>query len=134
MSVRVDLSDFLNLQKKLREKIQSQDELLTRCINDIALRVLRIAARNTPVDTGLLRQSWELGPIVKKWDCYEVKIMNSIDYAQFVEYGHRLVVGGVTVDWVDGFFMLTIAENEVRKRIDRIIKLETEKYLRDVFK
>ena len=134
MSVKVDLKELKDLQKAVEDRIKNQDELLKRCVNDIALRVFRVANKLTPVDTGLLRESWDLGPIVKKGNHYEVKIMNSVDYAQYVEYGHRLVVNDVTVGWVDGQFMLTIAEDEVVKRMDRIIKLETEKYLGEMFK
>lgn len=134
MSVKVDLKDLKDLQKAVEDRIKNQDELLRRCVNDIALRVYRTLKRITPVDTGILRESWDLGPIVKKGSRYEVKIMNSVDYAQYVEYGHRLVVDGVTVGWVDGQFMLTIAEDEVVKRMDRIIKLETERYLGEMFK
>lgn len=134
MSVKIDLKDLKDLQKSVEDRIKNQDELLRRCVNDIALRVFRAANKNTPVDTGLLRESWDLGPIIKKGNHYEVKIMNSVDYAQYVEYGHRLVTKGVTVGWVEGQFMLTIAEDEVVKRMDRIIQLETEKYLEEMFK
>lgn len=134
MSVKVDLKELKNLQKAVEDRIKNQDELLKRCVNDIALRVYRTAVRKTPKITGRLIRSWDLGPIVKKGNGYEVEVKNSAPYAHFVEYGHRRVVNKVTVGWVDGQFMLTIAEDEVAKRMDRIIKLETEKYLEEMFK
>lgn len=134
MSVKINKKELKELHKAVQTKINNSDELLKVCVNNIALRVYRTANKLTPVDTGWLRENWILGPIEKNGSYYEVVIENPVDYAEFVEYGHRLVVGGVTAGWVDGRFMLTIAEDEVRKRMDRIVKKRVEKWLQEMFK
>ena len=134
MAVKFNAKELKDLQKAVQSKINNSDELLKVCVNDIALRVYRTANKLTPVDTGWLRENWVLGPIEKTGSYYEVIIENPTEYAEFIEYGHRLVVGGVTVGWVDGRFMLTIAEDEVMKRMDRIVKKRTEKWLQEMFK
>lgn len=134
MTVKFNKIELEKLQKAVQLKINTSDELLKICINDIALRVYRVANKLTPVDTGWLRENWVLGSIEKNGSYYEVVIENPTEYAEFIEYGHRLVVGGVTAGWVDGRFMLTIAEDEVIKRMDRIVKKKTEKWLQEMFK
>lgn len=61
---------------------------------------------------------------------FEIEIVNPVKYASYVEYGHR------TRDhtgWVDGQFMLTISEEEVRKSAPQILEKKLEKWLKGCF-
>lgn len=107
----------------------NQDEILKKAVNEIALRVYRLIIKNTPVDTGWLKENWDIGPIIKGNNSYSVEIKNGTDYVEYVEYGHRIVRDGVTVGWKDGVFMVTMSENAVSKRVDKIVQNIVEKEL-----
>ena len=82
----------------------------------------RIIARvkrkdRTPVVTGALRRSWKLGDIKGDGRNISVEILNGMDYATDIEYGHRIVVHGSEVGWYEGRFMLKISIDEIRKQM-----------------
>lgn len=81
----------------------------------------------TPVDTGALRASWQLGNIEKKGSSYEIDILNNQDYASFVEYGT------VERQWKykDGVFMLTKSINDVEQKINNDFNKEFENFLKE---
>lgn len=134
MSVKIDLADLKSMQANIEGLKNTQEEILKKAVNEIALRIYRIANKLTPVDTGWLRGGWNIGAIIKDGTNYKVEISNAVEYAAFVEYGHRIVVGKVTVGWVEGQFMMTIAETEVERHMDRIVKRIVERHLKEVFK
>lgn len=59
-------------------------------------------------------------------DTYVVEIVNPVEYASYVEYGHR------TADhkgWVKGQFMMTISEQELEKIAPKVLEQKIRKYL-----
>ena len=132
-SVKIDKSDFLKLQKALKEKIENQDNIIERCVNNAAARVIRATKRGTHVRSGNLRRNWKVEAAKKITNGYSAKVYNNADYANYVEYGRRRIRKGKTVGWIDGKFMLTQGEDEVKRRMDRIVKKEVEDYLKEVF-
>jgi len=56
---------------------------------------------------------WMVGEVRISGQDLEVELINNMEYASFVEYGHRLVNGA----WQDGRFMLTISMDEVNRQI-----------------
>ncbi len=70
---------------------------------------------------GTLRRGWTVGEVTKKGNVYQVEIFNPINYAEYVEYGHRQTPGRYVAaigkrlknSWVKGRFMMTISEQEV---------------------
>lgn len=60
---------------------------------------------------------------------YEVEIINPLEYAEFVEFGHRKRNNR---GWVKGFFMLTIAERDLQRNMDNIIREKVEALLNEV--
>lgn len=126
--MKTDVHELKIAKKDLEKAIGNMDQIVKECIDEIALRVYRSAVRQTPVDTGFLKGDWTLGAIVKRGKFYQVEILNPADYAIYVEYGHRIVRGGVTYGWIDGVFMLTIAEREVEKRVNRIVERRLKRF------
>ena len=64
-------------------------------------------------------------------DIYVIEIINPVEYASYVEFGHR------TRDhegWVEGKFMLTISEQEIERDAPRVLENKLKKKLGDVFK
>ena len=102
----------------------------------IAKRVAQLAIRKvktmTPVDNNILRPAWKYD-VIKKGDIYIIVIYNQTEYASFVEEGHRIVVAGKTVGWVEGRFMLKLTEDEMERIAPVMWKKEIEKEMRRIF-
>ena len=61
---------------------------------------------------------------------YVIEIINPVEYASYVEFGHRT---RNHKGWVEGQFMLTISEDEIRKSAPNILEKKLEKYLKECF-
>ena len=60
-----------------------------------------------------------------------IEIVNPVEYASYVEYGHR------TPDhkgWVQGRFMLTISEQEIQEITPKVLEAKIKKFLGECMK
>ena len=140
---KVEFSELTALRDRL-ERLQKTDfDAFCRAVTkDIAARLLRKTIQKTPVDTGELRRSWTVGDIRKQGDCYYIEVINPLEYAQYVEYGHRQTPGRyvpaigkrLKKSWVQGKFMLTLSENEIQRDMDKIIKQKLIRLLKEAIK
>lgn len=64
-------------------------------------------------------------------DTYVIEITNPVEYASYVEYGHRTRNGK---GWVEGRFMMTISEQEIKSIAPRILENKIKKLLGDCLK
>ena len=124
------LKDYRNSLGKFK---RVTDEIFMEATYEVATRVFRAPVKNTPVDTGFLRESWNIDDIKKKGSVYEIEISNDVEYASYVEYGHRIVRGGNTLGWKDGVFMLTISEKNLEKVMDKIFQRKFEKRFKELW-
>ena len=144
-----------NLEQIDREK----DEFLQSCAKDLAARLLALVIRLTPKDTGALKRGWttqragsgaeglksnsgrqfaETMKVHHFGDTYVVEIINPVEYASYVEYGHRQQPGryvpalGVRLKkgWVKGKWMMTVSEKEIQAAAPQILEKKLEKWLR----
>ena len=75
-------------------------------------------------------------------DRYVVEVVNPVEYASYVEYGHRQKPGRfvpalgkrLKSGWVEGQFMLTISADEIRADAPRVLENKLKKKLKEVFK
>jgi len=66
-----------------------------------------------------------------------VEIVNPVEYASYVEYGHRQTVGRYVPElgkklkqgWVRGQFMLTISEQEIQNIAPKVLESKIKKFL-----
>ena len=137
---KVDYKQFKNLQQKI-EKLSKADmnQFNEKMIKELAARMLAKVIKRTPVGQypaetgkkgGTLRRGWTIGQVVKKGNTFEIEVINSVNYASYVEYGHR------TRDhkgWVNGRFMMTISEQELEEDAPKIIEKKLTKYLGEGF-
>lgn len=87
---------------------------------------------------GTLRRGWAVKPPVNENGACKMEIFNPIEYASYVEYGHRQTPGRyvpalgkrLKVSWVPGQFMLTKSVEEVRSKVDVIVRRKLEKMLK----
>lgn len=87
------------------------------------LRFLAYVKPRTPVDTGDLREHWQLERFTREGDDLRIWFVNPMYYATFVEYGHaKPYNSGATPgseDWVDGYFMMTVSLAYIERNLPR---------------
>lgn len=145
--------DFQQLER-LRDKMEALEKsdyirFIESAARELAARLLAMAIKRTPVGQypkssgktgGTLRRGWTAGksgaayarslPIVKRGNFYEIQILNLVDYASYVEFGHRTVNGK---GWVAGRFMLTISEQQLQAQAPKLIERRLMAMLKEVF-
>ena len=67
-------------------------------------------------------------PVRKVGNYYIIKIINPVEYAPYVEFGHRTKSGG----WVDGKYMLTISEERLKQIAPRVLEKMLYQKIREV--
>ena len=134
------LTEFTNKIEQLND--QQKEEFLESCCKELAARLLAKVIKRTPSDSGTLRRGWTGGKsqnasayanslnIIKMGNKYRIDITNPIEYASYVEYGHRT---SNHQGWVNGHFMLTISEQELNSISDAILQKKLNKFMKDVF-
>lgn len=155
----VDFQQFKKFAKKL-EKLQKADfdKFCEQAAKEIAARMLAKVIKRTPVGVypeegkmgGTLRRGWTAKTaaeaegggnanakayaeslIVRKvGNMYEVELINPVNYASYVEYGHRTANHK---GWVKGRFMMTISADEVERQAPKVIEKKLMKFLGEVF-
>ncbi len=137
---KVDTKQLEQLKKRF-EKLSKLDQaaFYSKTLKEIAARVLSKTKKRTPVgvyppDTGkhggTLRRGWTVGDVIHDGANYKIEVINPVEYASYVEYGHRT---RGHKGWVPGKFMLTISCQEVEQQAPAIIEKNLEKILREVF-
>ncbi|WP_019123698.1 HK97 gp10 family phage protein [Brevibacillus massiliensis] len=80
---KFDFGDFKKLagafQKTLDERVI--ERFIRDFLMEMAMRSIRKIKKRTPVNTGELRNSWQIGQVAKKGDAYEIEIFNNTHYA-----------------------------------------------------
>lgn len=59
-------------------------------------------------------------------DTYVIEIINPVEYASYVEYGHRTANHK---GWVKGQFMMTISEQELQTMVPQLLERRIKKFL-----
>lgn len=116
-------------RKELRSMFHDISEVDVKIINKAVNEGARVAKENTNVVSGFMRKNWRSTPAVKSAS-REVKkvLVNSADYSEFVNYGHRIVDGeGKTVGFVKGQFMLEKAISHAEKTMKKEFEKEIER-------
>ena len=153
-NVRLDYGELQKLKEQIEKVADATqtDQFLRSCAKELAARLLGKVIRRTPVRKpencppgvvgGTLKRGWTGGKnssganyanslnVNKVGTDYVIEIINPVEYASYVEFGHR------TRDhkgWIEGHFMLTVAEDEIRKSAPRILEKKLEKYLKECF-
>ena len=129
---KFDCKDLKDFQQQLA-KLQNPDDFVESCAKELAARLLRMVVKRTPVGEypkssgkkgGTLRRGWtgEKRSSAQNYadsltvhhfgDTYVIEIVNPVEYASYVEYGHRTANHK---GWVKGRFMMTISEQELEK-------------------
>lgn len=149
------------LQKQLNKIQQGNVEaFIEECAKELAARLLAKVIKRTPVGVypkstgkkgGTLQRGWTSntheeaasggsGNAKAYADSLEIKhngntlvieIVNPVEYASYVEFGHRTANHS---GWVQGRFMLTISEQEIQQIAPKVLEAKIKKYLGECMK
>lgn len=151
MGVNIDgLKDF---KKKVETSMHPNewDAFMEECCKELAARLLAKVIKRTPVGQypegsgktgGTLRKGWTGGSkgsgaayaqslkMNHYGNTYVIEIVNPVEYAQYVEFGHRTRGGN---GWVEGKFMMTISEQEIQGIAPKVLEAKLKRKLGDIF-
>lgn len=147
-----NFQDFEKIKNNLEKLNQEQVDLfIDACAKELAARLLAKVIKRTPVGDypnssgkkgGTLRRGWTGGKnssavayadsltIHHFGDAYVIEIINPVEYASYVEFGHRTANHK---GWVNGRFMLTISEQEIQQAAPAIIEKKLMKQMEELF-
>lgn len=136
------------------------DRFCTEVSKELAARLLALVIPRTPVGQypkssgkkgGTLRRGWtsktqadaasrggsndakayaEALPVRKSGNAYTIEVINPVEYARYVEFGHRTRGGD---GWVPGQYFLTLSEQDLERLAPGVIERKLEALLREVF-
>lgn len=142
MAAKFDqLTKFADDLKRLNEV--EKEKYIEGCLKEAAARLLAKVIKDTPTRKykdgrvgGTLKRGWtnennQALNVKRQGDKYIIDIINPVEYASYVEYGHRT---RNHKGWVDGKFMLTISANEVNEMLPQILEKRLEKMLKEVMR
>lgn len=143
-----ELKDF---EKKLKS-MKDPDVFVESCAKELAARLLAKVIKRTPVGDypkssgkkgGTLRRGWtgekrasasayvDSLTVHHSGDTYVIEIVNPVEYASYVEYGHRTANHK---GWVPGVFMMTISEQELQEIAPKVLERKVKKYMEGLVK
>lgn len=130
MTVKVDIKGLDLTLEKMRKLPAIFDEELTKAMNDEGLSWRDDVRANTPVDTGDLRRSWVFEGVTKSGFIFEMELANNLEYALYVELGHRQEPGRyvpaigkrLKADYVPGSYMLRDGTNRLEEALPKALR------------
>lgn len=128
MGFNLDMKELLEYSRNLADACDEFEFFLKDFLVEMAERVIRKTKPRTPIDTGALRDSWQLGNFVFNHNDIGIEIQNPQEYATEIEYGHRIVRNGVEVGWYEGKFMLKTSIDEVKRQMPLRYKRDFENW------
>ena len=136
--IKVDLKGLQKFQQNLNKLNVAQTQQFTEsAVKELAARLLRKVKFRTPVGQypagsgkmgGTLRREWTVGEVRKTGGTFEIDIINPMEYAPYVEFGHRTANHQ---GWVEGRFMMTISESELQADAPGILQRKLDKLVKD---
>lgn len=115
----MDYRQFQDLLDSFKEVQKQHEAFLRKFLTEMGMRALAQTKKLTPVDTGNLRNRWELSQVYRKGDSLYIVLFNPVEYASFVEDGHmqraRFVPGsflGGKFEYIEGYPMGMVLSNK----------------------
>ncbi|WP_291563711.1 MULTISPECIES: HK97 gp10 family phage protein [unclassified Clostridium] len=132
-----DYSEFKNMAKSFKKALDERviERWIKEFLLEMAFRAERKIKKRTPLGVypnktgGHLRRNWQVGNVVRQGNAYIVEIFNNVEYASYVEYGHR------TRDhkaWVEGRFMATISMQEIERELPKFLERKQVELLNQI--
>lgn len=147
---KFDTSGLRKLQKELEKVKEESEGFQEHCAKKLAQGLITKVKKRTPVgdysgkvykcasdlshkgvkvkgkEGGTLRRGWTAAPISRTRNITSIEVVNPIEYASYVENGHRTANHK---GWVQGHFMLKKSADEVQAAAPKVIQKEMDKWL-----
>lgn len=151
---KVNFSEMDQFRKKVEQSFSKSqvDLFIESCAKELAARLLaKVIKRTLPGQYpkksgkkgGTLRRGWTGGKdmdgtvyaqslkVQHRGGVCVIEIINPVEYASYVEFGHRTRGGK---GWVEGKFILSVAEEEIQASAPKILENKLKKKLGECFK
>ena len=146
-----DYNQFRKFAKDFGKIEQEYTKFIQRFLTDQALKVLRRTVMKTPVDEGTLRNAWQVSKVFRRGNDFYIIVYNLMEYASFVEDGHRqskrwvpgkwngkrfsYIQGSdegmmLKNKWIKGVHMARIAITEVEMQLPKAYNAAFNKWVR----
>lgn len=134
----LNYSQFRKLRDNFSKLSDEYEAWLQSFLLNEANRFMALVKPLTPVDTGDLRNHWKIGKIFRQGDMLCVEIINPMEYASFVEWGHKQTPGRyvpqigkrLVKDWVEGAHMMQISLDRIYAEMPARFNSEFTKWLK----
>ncbi len=153
---KCDFRQLEQLNQKLEQLAEIDfDRFCRQAAAELAERLLAKVKKRTPVVYGTLRDAWAVMPVGHRGTHYTVVVLNHLQYASYVEYGHRqqpgrfipgywkggrflydpTAEGGMVLkkSWVQGRYMLTISSQELEGQLPALLEKKLYRFLKGCF-
>ena len=143
-NVKVDIKELRAFQQQVGEMQENYDAVIESIAKEIVERLLSKVTKRTPVGQypsgtgktgGTLRRAWKTDNgtvnVRKMAGMYEIEVINTTPYADYVEKGHR-TRGGKS--WVPGRFFLKISEEEIQAIAPALVQKRIEQKLKEMMR
>ena len=140
--VSVNTKELEALCKKLEGfDSDKKDQFLEAAAKDLAARFIVIVKRATPKDTGTLRRGWTGGkdtsetacasasPVRRNGQTYTITVENNVEYASYVEYGHRTRGSG----YVKPQYYVKRSEQAFEPHVPRFLQKKLDQFMKETF-
>ena len=159
---KVDFKELRNFTDKVEQTLGGEQIhlFMEACAKELAARLLTKVIKRTPVGEypdrvgGTLRRGWTAEKqqsvasyvndlkITQNGVMYAIEIVNPVEYASYVEFGHRQQPGRyvpaigkrLKKSWVEGKFMLTISSQEIQEAAPDVLEKKLKRKLGEAFK
>ena len=84
----IDYNELQNLLNNFKTLQKNHEKFIREFLTEMGMRALAQTKKLTPVDTGNLRNRWELSQVYRKDDELYIVLFNPVEYASHVEDGH----------------------------------------------
>lgn len=147
MPSNVDIEQLKRMRDKLKNIADNPEPVMEDMTKEITKALLNVVIKKTPVGQyppstgkvgGTLRRGWtgsvgrnaENANIRNSGNVYDVELNNPVEYASYVNNGHRTRNGG----FVQGQFFVEKAVAEVQQKAPRIVYAKMRRILGDDFR
>ena len=148
---KFDFKEVRQLQKQITQLEKDRDKFCEDCAKYLAARLLAKVIKRTPKDSGNLQRGWtaqgsgsgseglktrgasqyiDTLKVNHFGDTYVIEIVNPVEYASYVEYGHRTANHK---GWVPGKLMLTVSERQLQEQAPKMLEKRISDYLKGAF-
>lgn len=137
-----DFSELQAFADSLQAMTDNMSEIMDICAKELAQRLIRKVIKRTTAGVYSKKSGKKGGTLKKGWSrdgkykiyhspsaCL-IEIKNPVEYASYVEYGHRTVNGG----WVPGRLMMTISVDEIQRDGPAILEKKIKKLMEERLK